>query len=284
MRDDDQVYRMRLNGTEYIYPANILGFHHVVNDVIDGMPLAITLCMLTHSAIAFDARPEGSTSTLNLGDTRATTFGNFIMYDKATDMLWQQMTGELLSNVGARKLSELYALESTTWAKVKNDAVRVLAPEKNMASYRDFYSMYSSSTIGLEQLKQKETPDKRLSPMELGFGISIHDAARFYPFAALSKDRATNDVLGGWALVILYDEKYELFRIFRRYYRERVLTFEEHGSDIIDKETHSTWNAEGEAVSGPLRGAVLSSPEYREAYWFAWSAFFPTTDIFSNSS
>ncbi|MFT7645029.1 MAG: cytochrome c biogenesis protein CcdA [Candidatus Paceibacteria bacterium] len=79
-----------------VYPYNILTWHEIVNDTVDDVPVAVTFCPLCGSAIVYDR---------TLTDGTVTTFGvsgsllesNMIMYDRSTENLWQQSTGQVLA-------------------------------------------------------------------------------------------------------------------------------------------------------------------------------------------
>ncbi|MEX2459458.1 MAG: DUF3179 domain-containing (seleno)protein, partial [Actinomycetota bacterium] len=57
------------------------------------------------------------------------------------------------------------------------------------------------------------------------------------------------------------------------------LTFRATPGGPIDRQTGSSWNLFGEAVSGPLRGARLRRAPAIESFWFMWAAFHPDTAI-----
>lgn len=49
-----------------------------------------------------------------------------------------------------------------------------------------------------------------------------------------------------------------------------------------DLETESVWTVEGLAIEGPLAGAQLERVRQVIAYWFAWAAFHPDTEIYGS--
>lgn len=79
-----------------VYPYNILTWHEIVNDEIDGTPIAITFCPLCGSAIVFNRTlPDGTVSTFGVSGSLLES--NMIMYDRETENLWQQSTGKTLA-------------------------------------------------------------------------------------------------------------------------------------------------------------------------------------------
>ena len=94
----DGVQAIVLTGTEQTkaYPYNILTLHEIVNDTFDGTPVAITFCPLCGSAIVYDRTlPDGQVSTFGVSGSLLES--NMIMYDRTTENLWQQSTGETLA-------------------------------------------------------------------------------------------------------------------------------------------------------------------------------------------
>jgi thiol-disulfide isomerase/thioredoxin len=70
---------------------------------------------------------------------------------------------------------------------------------------------------------------------------------------------------------------------FERTVAGRVLTFAastEPGAAMTDAETASLWSAEGEAISGPLKGQRLRTADGYLVEWHVWAAYNPATGIF----
>ena len=82
--------------TTKVYPYNILTWHEIVNDDFEGTPVAITFCPLCGSAIVYNRTlPNGEVSTFGVSGSLLES--NMIMYDRATENLWQQSTGKTLA-------------------------------------------------------------------------------------------------------------------------------------------------------------------------------------------
>lgn len=84
------------SGTKKVYPYSILTWHEIVNDTVNDIPVAITFCPLCGSAIVFDRTlPDGTVTTFGVSGSLLES--NMIMYDRATESLWQQSTGQTLA-------------------------------------------------------------------------------------------------------------------------------------------------------------------------------------------
>ena len=180
INNNDEVYVVRFGKKTYIYPANILSFHHLVNDVIEKKLLTVTLCLLSDSAIVYSRNVDGK--ELNLAVLGPLYYGNLVMYDKETDSYWLQLTGEAFKGKSTGKRLKIAAdIEKTTWNKVKNlDNLFVLPPVRPISFYRSFYANFKTNQIGLQSLIKKKTVDKRLPAYEKGVGIINDNKATFY--------------------------------------------------------------------------------------------------------
>jgi hypothetical protein len=76
------------------YPLRILIWHEIVNDVVGGVPVAVTFCPLCNTGIVFDRRLGGR--VLAFGTTGKLRNSDLVMYDRATESWWQQFLGEAI--------------------------------------------------------------------------------------------------------------------------------------------------------------------------------------------
>ncbi len=58
---EDQVVGIVVGRVARAYPLRILNWHEAVNDRIGSVPLAVTYCPLTRSAVVYDRRAGGRT-------------------------------------------------------------------------------------------------------------------------------------------------------------------------------------------------------------------------------
>jgi hypothetical protein len=79
-------------GEARAYPLQILMFHEIVNDVIGGVPVAVTFCPLCYASLVFDRRVDGV--VLDFGTTGKLRKSDLVMYDRQTESWWQQFTGQ----------------------------------------------------------------------------------------------------------------------------------------------------------------------------------------------
>jgi len=277
--DGDRVYLLRRGSTTYVFPEVLLTSFHVVNDVMDGEPVAITYCLLAGSSSLFSRKVEDRVLTFGL--TGQLYAGNSVLYDKETSTDWLQLNGEPLRGhyYGKARLSGR-SLERSTWSRVKaRPNLKVLAPIRDMEEYRSFQRDMEREQFGKKVVESQTTLDSRLLPYTRGLGIVVQGEPRFYPMDIHGPRTIQEDRVGGWNLLVLQDGTEDIARIFRRRVRDRVLDFDLVEGGLRDRQTSSRWDDDGVCIEGPLAGARLELPACSEAYWFAWASLYPDTHL-----
>ena len=90
----EPVIALELNGDARACPLQILTWHEIVNDVVGGVPVAVTFCPLCNSAIVFDRRLDGV--IYDFGTSGKLRNSDLIMWDRQTESWWQQFIGEAI--------------------------------------------------------------------------------------------------------------------------------------------------------------------------------------------
>ena len=109
-------------------PLRMLTRHEIVNDVVAGVPVAVTFCPLCNTAVVFDRRLGGR--VLEFGVSGFLHNSDMIMYDRQTESWWQQFVGDAIVGelVGSRLTMLPARLESFTAFKTRAPHGRVLVP------------------------------------------------------------------------------------------------------------------------------------------------------------
>ena len=97
-----------------------------------------------------------------------------------------------------------------------------------------------------------------------------------------------HDTYDGQPIVVTFDPAAGTTAVFVRIVEGQTLTFSMTGRlvegeiELQDLQTGSTWSgATGRARSGPLLGAQPEQIPTFLSFWFAWSDFFPDTELYS---
>ena len=91
IEDTEPVIAFAHGGDARAYPLRILIWHEIVNDVVGGLPVAVTYCPLCNASIVFDRRYDGR--IMEFGTTGKLRNSDLVMYDRQTESWWQQFSG-----------------------------------------------------------------------------------------------------------------------------------------------------------------------------------------------
>lgn len=125
--DEDQVIVVE-GSPPRAYSVRILDYHEVVNDVVDGRPIAVTWCPLCGSAIVYD-RQVGD-RTLSFGVSGKLADDDLVLYDRETETEWKQSLGRAIAGPLDGTELDLLASRMSTAGRFAEEAPRgtYLAP------------------------------------------------------------------------------------------------------------------------------------------------------------
>lgn len=128
LADREPVIGLEIGGDARAYPLSILIHHEIANDVVGGVPVAVTYCPLCNAAIVYRRTIDGE--PVEFGVTGLLRKSDMIMYDRLTESWWQQFTGRaIVGTLAGRKLHRFPArLESFGEFKARHGDGLVLVP------------------------------------------------------------------------------------------------------------------------------------------------------------
>ncbi len=296
--DNEPVIALELNGDARAYPIQILTWHEIVNDTVGGIPVNVTFCPLCNSAIVFDRRIDGE--VYEFGTSGLLRNSDLIMYDRTTETLWQQFTGEAI--VGELVGKQLTFLPSglVSFADFKAAQPDGVVMSKDTGFNRRYGQ---NPYVGYDQIGQNPflyqgIPDDRLAAMERVVTVSLDNVDLAYPLPILMEAGVINDTQDGQDLVVFHTEGTSsaldassissgrdvgATGVFDPNLNGQKLTFIHVNGQIRDEQTDSVWNIFGQAVEGELAGEQLTPIVHADHFWFSWAAFRPDTIIYSTA-
>jgi len=165
LSDREPVITVELEGERpRAYPIRYLTWHEIANDVIGGVPVAVTFCPLCNSGIVFDRRVNGEVRTF--GVSGKLRHSDMVMYDRETESWWQQAIGEGI--VGHHTGDELVQIPSwmESWAEYRDrnpDGLVLDEPNARRPYGRNPYVNYDSSARPF--LYNGEMPPHGIEPL-----------------------------------------------------------------------------------------------------------------------
>jgi hypothetical protein len=290
LREDEEVLGVYLEGEARAYPLTMGFYHHIFNDTFGGEPVLVTFCPLTHTAMVFDSVTEqGETLRFTVDGLKES---NMIMVDDLTKSLWPQLTGKAIS--GRLKGSRLKLLPGlhTTWGfwKSLHPETVVLSRETgydndySVYPWQEKYFKYKKTSRFLFSISRK---DDRYHPKEMVLGVEEGGIRRAYPFAELEGSPVVNDVVGDVPVVVFYDKETETITAFARTLGDEVLEFRAGGDEgshvIMDSAYGLSWDFQGRAMDAEGEAMQLEPVTAFKAFWFAWFAFYPETQVYTGN-
>ncbi len=188
--DDIQAILVESGDGVKAYPYNILTWHEIVNDTVEDVPLAITFCPLCGSAIVYERTLQDGTAT-TFGVSGALLESNMIMFDRATETLWQQSTGRALAGEQFSHQLELYPFQLLSVGEIRDRHPGALILSEDTGHSRN----YASNPYGEydENGAFYFTPshiDQRFAAKEIFVAFRVEDTDVAAPWLALRDGRS----------------------------------------------------------------------------------------------
>jgi hypothetical protein len=286
------------------YPIDILNWHEIVNDEINGHRFSVTYCPLTGSGICYNTTSlDGST----LGTSGRLYENNLVFYDRTSDTYWSQMLGQAIKGKKLGQELPIEPIAETTWNNWKKMYPNSVVLSRETGFTRDYDRNPYPGYYIRNEIWFPTSYNYDLEPYSLYFEkeitlvLKIDNEITLFPFAELTKIPVLNEVLSDQPVIIVFNKASKSVVPFNstistQLTNHSVLHFTEvdgSGIDVEktlsfpvfqDIETGSIWNIYGEAISGLLEGYMLQRIPSYNAYWFAATAFFPKAGIFTGNS
>lgn len=294
LADEEPVLAFSLGDEHRAYPVRILIWHEIVNDVIAGVPVAITYCPLCNSALAFDRR--AGDRVLDFGVSGLLYRSDLVMYDRQTESLWPQFEGRAVAGALTGTELDVFPVSTVSWREWRS-----AHPDGRVLSRDTGHSRpYGDNPYpGYDQPSERPflysgALDPRLPPKARVVGIPDGGRGVAVPWARLQKRRTVHLDVAGTPVTVWWrpgtasaldagtvggGDDVGSVQVFAATVDGQVLQFEPTDDGFRDRETGTTWDSFGRATAGPLAGRALEPVVHLDSFWFAWAAFNPDTRI-----
>ena len=245
----------------------------------------------------YSARINGEPTTF--GTSGMLYRSNKVMYDRLTDSLWNQLTGEpVIGPLWDSGISlDFFPVLLTTWEEWTelHPDTTVLAQDTGVYSAEFYRPEEDPRAIYYEYFNSPDTmfpvPDRsdQLSIKEIVLGVRLNDGRKAYPIAALQRDLLVNDAVGGEEIVVLGSATSESARAYFRGDRSFVLApgggEEQRGlpPELADTEGGTWLVTEEFLVNAADESERLARIPTHMSFWFGWYQFHPDTELYTGS-
>jgi hypothetical protein len=237
VRQESPVLSVTVDDQTHVYPVHLVEYHQVVNDQIAGRPVLLTYDPLAGVPRAFEGDSGGEAKSF--GVSGLIHNHNFLLYDRETESLWQQISGEAIAGKSKGTVLRPIRVRQEPYgaALARSPRARVLARPSGKIDYA--ISPFQRYWQTNELLFPVKAQDDRFHLKEMVLGLRAAGRSRAYLGSLVTAS-------GG----VVEDE-------------------------FAGKKVRFQYDAE----QGTFLHEIPEGIEVIEAYWLAWKAFFPDTEI-----
>ena len=286
LNNNDLVLGFELENEVFAIPHNILWHHEIINFNTFSTPISVTYCPLTGSGLVFD---RSELNGVEFGVSGLLYQNNLVLFDRNMDeSLWPQLSRS--SQCGPAYSTQLFTIPvlEMTWNAWKTlyPSSKVVSP--NTGHDRDYtsnpYGNYNepnnSNLLFAMDIDSRRPPKERTLVLPQGKG------GLAFPFGLMdngSSKRAIHTQFREQDIVVFWSKEMNAAMAYSLSNDTPLGPFFVENDSFKDLATGSTWQIDGRAIEGPLRGSRLKpvSNAYI-AFWFAWAAFHPETTIWQD--
>lgn len=221
LKDENIVFGVNIGETKKAYPRSILVSHEICNDQIDGIPVSITYCPLTGTALGFK---RGNTT---FGVSGHLINNNLIMYDRSTESWWPQILATSIESPWNQRyfsssLQEINVVW-TTWKKwkQKHPDTKVLSRETGfIRNYnRDPYGSYIPNKTGYYSLNSPPLykplkNDDRHPPKKVFIGARNPEGSVVFSKESLRQKKYMDGSIGKTSILAVYDDRLDTAYVY----------------------------------------------------------------------
>jgi len=279
LEDDNVVFGIEVNGDVRAYPKRILAWHEMFVDTVGGIDFAGVYCTLCGTVILYETDAKGLSHSM--GTSGFLYRSNKLMYDKATQSLWNTIKGEpVLGPLAGKNIALNHqSVVTTTWGKWKE-----LHPDTKVLSLKTGHRRDYGEGVAYHEYFATDnlmfhTPysDQRLKNKQEVLALRFKEFPREQ--LAISADfLRKNPVYSG----NIKDQKYVIFTDetgANRVYDPEDVTFIRYRRDgrVLDLKG-DIWSVEESKLTAP-DGRTLERLPYHRAFWFGWHATYPNSQL-----
>lgn len=293
LADSEPVFAAEIAGEARAWPIGVLSWHEMLNDELGGEPVTLSYCTLCRSAVLYRGRlPNGEETTF--GTSGLLYRSNKLMFDRRTQTLWSNLTGEpLLGPLAAGKQPralEMVPLVSTTWGvwRALHPRSTVMIGDPRVAQ-RYGYDYRAGAAERRRAGVSFPVPhaDTRLPPNDEVWALRLDGHAKAYALHPLLAAGIVNDAVGSEPVVLIANADSGAIRAYRRGDRQF------HRGDLGEllDDHGALWRVDEDALhlDGPAGAATDGGPRALQrlagfsTFWFGWQAFYTGSELWTGS-
>ena len=278
LKDENIIFGISINGDHRAYPKRILAWHEMFVDEIGGEFIAGVYCTLCGTVIAYNTKYNGKHH--DLGTSGFLYRSNKLMYDKATQSLWNTIEGKPvigpLINDGIELKS--HSVVTTTWGEWKRLHPTTQVLSLNTGHRRNYNegNAYKNYFATDDLMFNVPKLDQRLLNKDEVLIIRA-DGYQQDPLAIstkfLQRKKVYQNQIGPVSFVVITDATGA-----NRVYESKHHIFKKKEAGKVKDKEGNLWAIHEEYLSMP-NGKQLKRLPYHRMFWFAWFNTYPDTRL-----
>jgi len=279
LEDDNVVFGIEVNGDVRAYPKRILAWHEMFVDTVGGIDLAGVYCTLCGTVILYETEANGLPH--EVGTSGFLYRSNKLMYDKATQSLWNTIKGEPVLGplVGKDIALQHRSVVTTTWGEWKRRHPKTKVLSLDTGHRRDYGEGVAYHEYFATDRLMFNTPynDQRLKNKDEVLALRFKSNPREQLAISakyLKKNPVYMDALGSQKILVLTDKTGG-----NRVYDPKDITFKSFDGDMTAIDSTGTSWALSESKLVSADGQELKRLPYNRAFWFGWHATYPNSRL-----
>jgi len=207
-----------------------------------------------------------------------------VMYDHQSGTLWSQFLSQGVKGKFAGRRLEIVPLVQTTFGQWISEHPDTAILDKGRSGSSDRYDGYyvnnAAGVIG------ESVIDDRLARKDKVLGIGFDGGPKAFPLSELDAMPVVNDRVAGEDVVVFFQPDTDTALVYSRVLDGTRLEFEQAVDDdgtvlLRDRKTGSLFLPfTGRGIEGEYAGQQLERVHSVVAFWFAWSDFYPETELY----
>lgn len=279
LEENHVVFGLEVEGDARAYPKRILAWHEMFVDVVGGVPVAGVYCTLCGSMILFETEHAGTQH--DLGTSGFLYRSNKLMYDRATQSLWNTLWGRPVIGplVGKGITLERRSVVTTTWGEWRRRHPDTLVLSLDTGFERDYgegvaYREYFASDDLMFTVPKTDRRLKNKAEVLALVFPEFPDQPLAISSKFLSKKTIYHDRVGTLELVVLTDPS----GAHRVYSTDGARFVRWNGEQQIEERDGTVWTVREDGLTSTGGKALPRLPAHR-AFWFGWHAAYPDTRL-----
>lgn len=277
--DSDIVFGIEVNGDVRAYPKRILAWHEMFVDKVGGVDVAGVYCTLCGTVILYETKLDGV--SYEMGTSGFLYRSNKLMYDRATQSLWNTIKGAPVLGplVGQDIALQHRSVVTTSWGewKRRHPKTKVLSLDtghtRNYAEGVAYHEYFATDRLMFNTPYSDQRLKNKDEVLALRFKSNPHEQLAI-SVKFLRENPVYNDTIGTQNVLILTDPSGA-----NRVYDPKDVVFTDFdGDSIIRDNSGQSWTlTESQLIAET--GQVLERLPYHRAFWFGWHASYPKSRL-----